>query len=117
MGSKPRTTPTERLLPPRPSLGAKDIQRAYALVVDDLGLSFESTARVRSALKKFVDEDMRRNDLVAVLTTGRGAAAFQQFTSDRRILHAAIGRLHGNLNSRVGGLSASRRIHSNRGRA
>jgi VWFA-related protein len=101
--NKAKTAPTERMLPPSATLGAKEVQRTYALVVDDLGLSFESTARVRSALKRFVDEDMQPNDLVAVLTTGRGAAAFQQFTSDKRILHAAIERLRGNLNSRVGG--------------
>ncbi|MGC4055861.1 MAG: VWA domain-containing protein [Paludibaculum sp.] len=92
-----------RNLPPLATLGAQDIQRTYALVVDDLGLSFESTARVRSALRRFVEEEMQPNDLAAVLTTGRGAAAFQQFTSDKRILYAAIERLRGNLNSRSGG--------------
>jgi len=41
-------------------------------VVDDLGLSFESTHFVRSALKKFVDEQMQTGDLVAIIRTGGG---------------------------------------------
>jgi len=35
------------------------VRRTIALVVDDLGLSFESTNYVRRALRKFVDQQMR----------------------------------------------------------
>jgi len=67
-----------------------DVHRTVALVVDDLGLSFESTARVRQALKHYVDTELQPGDLVAVLRTGAGVGALQQFTTDRRMLDAAI---------------------------
>jgi VWFA-related protein len=61
--------------------------------VDDLGLSFGSTGTVRDALRKFVDEQMQPNDLVAIIRTSAGMGALQQFTSDKRQLHAAIDRV------------------------
>jgi len=40
--------------------------------VDDLTLTLESSPYVRQALKKFVDEQMRPGDLVAIIRTGAG---------------------------------------------
>ncbi len=71
-------------------LKPEQVRRTIALVVDDLGLSFESIISVREALKKFVNEQMQPNDLVAVLRTSRGMGSLQQFTSDKRQLLAAI---------------------------
>ncbi|HVF30006.1 MAG TPA: VWA domain-containing protein [Pyrinomonadaceae bacterium] len=82
-------------LPPGP-VRAENVRRTIALVVDDLTLSFESTYFVRRALKKFVDEQMQPGDLVAIIRTGAGIGALQQFTSDRRQLHAAIERVRWN---------------------
>lgn len=82
-------------------LRPEQVRRTIALMVDDLGLSFESVNRVRSALKKFVDEQMQPEDLVAVLRTGGGMGALQQFTSDKRLLHAAIDRVRWNPNGRA----------------
>lgn len=76
------------------------IRRTIAIVVDDLGLSIESTNRARKALAQFVDTAMRPGDLVAILRTGAGMGALQQFTSDRRMLHAAADRIRWNLRSR-----------------
>src|ERR1041384_1917281 len=81
---------------PPPSLGRlkpEDIRRTIAIVVDDLGLSFESTYFVRRALKKFVDEQMQPGDLVAIIRTSGGMGALQQFTVDKRQLYAAIERV------------------------
>lgn len=64
----------------------EQIRRTIALVVDDLTLSFESTYYVKRALKKFVDEQMQNGDLVAIIRTGGGIGALQQFTSDKRVL-------------------------------
>ncbi len=82
-------------LPPL-KLRPEQVKRTIALVVDDLGLSFESVYFVRRALKKFVDEQMQPNDLVAIVRTGSGAGALQQFTSDRSQLYAAIENLRWN---------------------
>jgi VWFA-related protein len=64
-----------------------------ALVVDDLTLTVESTPYVKQALKKFVDEQMRPGDLVAIVRTGAGMGALQMFTADKRVLYAAIDRV------------------------
>lgn len=63
-------------LPPPPvKLKAEQVRRTYALVVDDLGLSFSSVFFVKEALKKFVNEQMQTGDLVAVIRTGSGIGA------------------------------------------
>jgi VWFA-related protein len=74
----------------------EQVRRTIALVVDDLTLSFESTHFVRRALKKFVDEQMQPGDLVAIIRTGGGIGALQQFTTDRRQLYAAIEKVRWN---------------------
>jgi VWFA-related protein len=79
-----------------------DVRRTVALVVDDLGVSFESMAYVRKALKKFVDEQMQPGDLVAIMRTSAGMGALQQFTSDKTILNRAIERVRWYPRGRVG---------------
>jgi VWFA-related protein len=98
--------PTAKALPTPPSrLRPEQVRRTIALVVDDLGLSFESTAFVRDALKRFVSQQMQPGDLVAIIRTGAGMGALQQFTSDKRLLYAAIERVRWNPTGR-GGISA-----------
>ena len=87
-------TPTVSL--PPPTVKPEQVRRTIALVVDDLTLSFESTYYVRRALKKFVDEQMQDGDLVAIIRTGAGIGALQQFTTDRRQLYAAIEKVKWN---------------------
>ena len=88
--------------PPPVVLRPEQVRRTVALVVDDLGLSFESVHFVRAALRKFVDERMQEGDLVAIIRTGAGVGALQQFTSDKRLLHAAIERVKWNSRGRSG---------------
>jgi VWFA-related protein len=90
---------------PPARLRPEQIKRTIALVVDDLGLSAESTNFVRKSLRKFVDEQMQPGDLIAVIRTSAGVGALQQFTSDKRQLYAAIERVVWNPRSR-NGLSA-----------
>ncbi len=82
-------------LPPAP-LKPEQVRRTIALVVDDLTLSFESVYYVRQALKKFVDRQMQDGDLVAIIRTGGGIGALQQFTADKRQLYAAIEKVRWN---------------------
>ena len=80
--------------PPVPvHLRPEQVHRTIALVVDDLGLSFESMVYVRQALKKFVDQQMQPGDLAAIIRTSAGTGALQQFTADKRLLYAAIERV------------------------
>jgi len=101
--AKPDPT-SKATLPPGPPvrLLPDQVRRTIALVVDDLGLSFESTGAVRDALKKFVDQQMQPGDLVAIIRTGAGMGALQQFTADKRQLYAAIERVRWNMNGRSG---------------
>jgi VWFA-related protein len=87
-----RSAPREPVPSEPPAIHVKqvDVRRTVVLLVDDLSLSFESTARVRRALHKFVDQQMQPGDLVAVIRTRGGMGALEQFTADKRILHAAI---------------------------
>ena len=79
-----------------------NVKRTVAFVIDDLGLSFESVAFVRSALKKFVEQQMQPGDLVAVVRTSKGMGALQGFSSDKRMLLTAVDKLRWNFMSRVG---------------
>lgn len=87
--------PVDKSAPPVPPARLKpgQVRRTVALVVDDLGTSFESVAFVRQALKKFVDKQMQPGDLVAIMRTSAGMGALQQFTSDRNQLYRAIERV------------------------
>lgn len=102
---KPASTDKIAIPIPQGTLRPEQIRRTIALVVDDLSLSFESAYQTRRSLKKFVDEQMQDGDLVAIIRTGAGIGALQQFTSDKRILLAAIEKVKWNpLGS--GGISA-----------
>src|SRR4030095_7901624 len=90
---------------PPARLRPDQVRRTVALVVDDLGLSIESTVVVREALKKFIDQQMQPGDLVAIIRTGAGLGALQQFTADKRQLYAAIERVRWNVIGR-GAVSA-----------
>lgn len=96
-GTKPLAPPVGI---PAKELAPEEVRRTIAFVVDDLGLSFQSTYYAREAIKKFVREQMQEGDLVGIIRTGRGLGMLQQFTSDKRILNTAIDRLSWNPNSR-----------------
>ena len=87
---------------PAATLRPEQVRRTIALVVDDLFLSFESAYHTRRALKKFVDDQMQDGDLVAIIRTGAGIGALQQFTSDKTMLAAAIERVKWNPTGSVG---------------
>jgi VWFA-related protein len=89
------TTPPSVHLPERQA-----VRRTMALVIDDLGLSFDSVSRMRTALHDFVDRQMLPGDLVAIVRTAAGMGALQQFTSDRRMLHAAVDGIRFNIATR-----------------
>jgi VWFA-related protein len=89
---------------PAPAMPIKRerVQRIIALLVDDLALSGEYAGRLRQWIRKWLDEEMQPNDLVAVMRTGGGIGALHQFTNDKRMLYAAADLLTYNSSSRVG---------------
>ncbi|MGB9459227.1 MAG: VWA domain-containing protein [Bryobacteraceae bacterium] len=88
--------------PPLAQLRPEDVRRTIVLMVDDLGLSFESMALVRRSLRRFVNEQMQPGDLVAICRTGAGSGALQQFSADKRVLLSIINGLRWNPNGRFG---------------
>jgi VWFA-related protein len=102
-----KPTTVDKNAPPVPALALKpgQVRRTIAIVVDDLGLSFESVHFVRKALKTFVDEQMQPGDLVAIVRTAGGNGALQQFTTDKT-LFAAIEHIRWYASGR-GGVTAS----------
>lgn len=71
----------------------EEVRRTIALVIDDLRMSFDSIRFTKQALKKFLDEQLQPNDLVAIIRTAGGTGALQQFTSDRTQLYTAVDKL------------------------
>ena len=75
------------------ALRPENVRRAIAIVVDDFGLSFESIARLRSGLVKFIAEQTEPNDVIAIVRSSGGPGAMQQFTSNKTALLATARRL------------------------
>ncbi len=86
---------------PPGAFGSREVRRTVALVVDDLGMSFESISQLRLQLRKFL-EGLSPNDLVAIIRTGGDVGALQQFTTDRRLLQSAVDHVRWNPCSRTG---------------
>lgn len=78
--------------PPKP-LRREEVQRTIALIVDDLRMSFDSVRFTKEAMKKFLDEQLQPNDLVAIIRTAGGTGSLQTFTSDRQQLYTAVEKL------------------------
>ncbi len=101
--TQPTGKPDKNGIPiPPVKLKAEQVRRAYALVVDDLGLSFGNVFWVQQSLRKFINEQMQNGDLVAVIRTGSGIGALQSFTSDKRQLLAAVDKIKWNAYGREG---------------
>lgn len=100
----PIAIPDNKVAPPHlHALKPENVRRAIAIVVDDFGLSFESIARLRSALEKLVSEQTDSSDVIAVIRASGGPGSMQQFTSNRAELLATIKRLRWYQTGRGGG--------------
>ena len=103
----PRPLKTSAIVgaPALPAAGAvrrENIQRTIAIVVDDLGMSVESLHYVKRGLNDFIDHGTQPGDLIALVRTGGSMDGLQPFTTDRRVLHAAVENLKWNAFSRSG---------------
>ena len=71
----------------------RDARRVIAVIVDDSRMSFESIARTRTVLRRFVDEQLMPDDLVCLVTTSGRIGSQWDFTYGRAELKAAAARL------------------------
>jgi VWFA-related protein len=99
----PAANSREKIATPIPpaKINLGDQRRVVALVIDDLGISWESMAPVRMQIKKMIAE-LSPNDLVAIVRTSGDVGALQQFTNDKRVLQSALDGLRWNPCGRAG---------------
>jgi len=64
--------------------------RTTLMYVDNLHLSFTSLNSVKQALRRFINERLTEQDMVALATSGQTLGLAQQFTRDRQLLDYAI---------------------------
>jgi VWFA-related protein len=69
--------------------------RIYVMVIDDYHTNFGRSARVKAAAKQFIERRLGANDLMAVVHTFGPSEANQEFTSNKRLLLAAVNRTQG----------------------
>ena len=69
--------------------------RIYVMVVDDLHTDISRTPRVRAAARQFIQQHLGANDLMAIVHTAGATDASQEFTSNKRLLLAAVDRTIG----------------------
>jgi VWFA-related protein len=69
--------------------------RVYVMVIDDLHTRFGRSARVKSVAKQFIERRLGANDVMAVVHTFGSSEWNQEFTSNKRLLLAAVDKTHG----------------------
>ncbi len=69
--------------------------RIYIVVLDDLHVQFQRSRLVRNVMRKFIQEKLGANDLMAVIHVGGRAENSQEFTSSKRLLLAAVDKFLG----------------------
>jgi VWFA-related protein len=80
----------------------EQVRRTIAIVVDDLGLSAETLTFTKYAVKKYINDQIQPGDMVAVISTSKGVGTLLQFTTDKRLLDAAVSGIYWNIKSREG---------------
>src|SRR5262245_3973742 len=69
--------------------------RVYVMILDDLHVAAQRTARVRTAARQFIEQRLGANDLMAVIFTGGRSQDAQEFTSNKRLLLNAVDKFVG----------------------
>jgi VWFA-related protein len=85
--------PTGQIAEPQPSTLQRLTEapvRTILLYADTLHLSFSSFNAVKDALRRYVDEKLTDQDMVALATSGSTLGIAQQFTRDKQLLRYAI---------------------------
>ncbi|HYO99453.1 MAG TPA: VWA domain-containing protein, partial [Pyrinomonadaceae bacterium] len=90
LATKDKNAPPAPVAPPV-RLRPEQVRRTMALVAGNL--SFGTSDAVHDALKKYVNEQVQPNDLVAIISLFGSGGALQQFTTDRRQLARAVSKV------------------------
>ena len=68
-------------------------RRTIVFFIDDRHLSLDGLGRTRTTLLNFINKQMGQNDLVAIASSSGNIGFLQQFTDNKEVLRAAVGRL------------------------
>jgi VWFA-related protein len=79
---------------PAPTRIESDRRPLIFFFVDDLHLAGEGWARARSLLQNFLEQQMKPNDRVAIVSTSGQIGFLQQLTDNKSVLREAISRLN-----------------------
>jgi VWFA-related protein len=91
---EPPATRSGETADPDVMTNARPEGRRYLIALDEV--SPDRALKARNFLHHFIDEQLGPNDVAAVALTGRGLAdSGQDFTGNRRLLHAAIDKFSG----------------------
>jgi VWFA-related protein len=71
--------------------------RVYVMMLDDAGTRFDRGTRTKAAARRFIQDHLGPDDLVAIGFTFRTKLA-QEFTSDKRLLLAAVDKFMSGVN-------------------
>lgn len=82
--------------PPPAPLKAAQVSRVMAIFVDDLSFAAETIPQVRRGVTKVIQQQMGPGDLTAIVRASAGLGALQDFTTDRRMLLAAVDQIRWN---------------------
>src|SRR5580765_4886355 len=69
--------------------------RVYVMVIDDMHTRFGRSPRVKIAAKQFIERHLGANDLMAVVHTFGANSANQEFTTNKKLLLAAVDKTMG----------------------
>jgi VWFA-related protein len=69
--------------------------RVYVMVIDDMHTRFGRSQRVKIAAKQFIEQRLGSNDLMAIVHTAGASSSGQEFTSNKKLLLAAVDKTNG----------------------
>jgi len=69
--------------------------RIYIAVLDDLHVQFSHSRMVQGVMRKFIQEKLGANDLMAVIHVGGRSDNSQEFTNNKRLLLASVDKFTG----------------------
>jgi VWFA-related protein len=69
--------------------------RVYVMILDDASTAPDRTARTKNASRRFIEQHLGANDLMAIVFTSATGEAAQDFTADKRLLLAAVDKFTG----------------------
>src|SRR5688572_30439010 len=86
-----RTTANREPIAPTAAVSFR--QRTVVFFIDDRHLSLEGTTLTRQTILDFIETKMGQNDLVAITSASGRIGFLQQFTDNKEVLRAAVGRI------------------------